>query len=70
MTRADILRHSIMFSLIGVKAGRNKLRLTDEQRRQVADEAIRVMRQHGEWAELDVEVKPVTCWPTEPPKRQ
>ena len=58
MKRAEILRQCIMFSRIGVKAGRNKLKLTDEQRRHVADEAIRVLRQYGEWKELDVEVEP------------
>jgi hypothetical protein len=53
VTKAELLRFSIAFALIKVRLKRFKLGLSEQERYQVADDAVRHLRQYGAWKELD-----------------
>jgi hypothetical protein len=55
MTRAELLRHALSQALRKVHAGRQKLKLDENMRWQVAGEAVEELRRYGGWKELDVE---------------
>ena len=55
MTRAELLRHALSQALRKVHAGRQKLKLDEETRWQIAGEAIEELRRYGGWKELDEE---------------
>jgi hypothetical protein len=52
-TKAEALQFAIAFALRSVKAGRNRLCLTEEDRYKVADDTIKEMRRYGQWRDLD-----------------
>jgi hypothetical protein len=53
LTKGELLQHSIAFALRSVRLYGRRLGLTEEARVRVAAEAIRELRKHGEWRELD-----------------
>ena len=55
MTRAELLRHALSQALRKVHAGRQKLKLDEETRWQIAGEVIEELRRYGGWKELDEE---------------
>jgi hypothetical protein len=55
MTRAELLRHALSQALRKVHAGRQKLKLDEDTRWQVAGEAVEELRRYGGWKELDDE---------------
>jgi hypothetical protein len=55
MTRAELLRHALAHALRKVHAGRQKLKLDEETRWQIAGEAIEELRRYGGWQALDEE---------------
>ena len=59
-TRGEIRRSSLAFSLRGVQVSFRRLGLTEAERFEIAEQAIRELRRHGGWKELDdiVEVPP------------
>jgi len=51
-------RSSIALALRGIRLHRSRLELTEEDRYRVADDAIRKLRQYGQWNELDDVIEP------------
>src|SRR6476620_10164260 len=52
-TKGELLRHAIAFALRSVRLSGRRLGLTEDDRMRVADDALRELRRHGEWRELD-----------------
>ena len=52
-TRGDLLRFAIAFALRKLRFKRAPLGLTEEQRTQLADDAVTEMRRCGGWQSLD-----------------
>ena len=57
-TKGELLRFSIAFALRGIRLHRSRLPLSEEDRYRVADDAIRKLRQYGQWNELDDVIEP------------
>lgn len=62
-TKGSILRFSLAFALGNVRVGRmgprrQKIPLTEDERYQVAEDAIRELRKYGGWQDLDDPVEP------------
>lgn len=56
-TKAILLRSSIAFALRSVRLWSQKLKLTEEERYDIADRTIAEMRRHGSWRDLDDELE-------------
>ena len=52
-TRGDVLRFAIAFALRKVRVARFKLGLSESQRYEVADDAVRRILETGQWKELN-----------------
>jgi hypothetical protein len=57
-TKGELLRFAIAFALRGIRLHRSRLALSEEDRYRVADDAIRKLRQYGQWNELDDMIEP------------
>ncbi len=57
-TRADVLKFAIAFALMKVRVARFKLGLSESQRYEVAEDAVRRILETGQWRELNDEAKP------------
>jgi hypothetical protein len=52
-TKSDVLRFAIAFALIKVRVAPFKLGLSESQRYEVADNAVRRILETGQWKELN-----------------
>jgi hypothetical protein len=67
-TKADSLKFAIAFALRSARVGRNRLKLSEEDRYKVADDTIAEMRRYGQWRDLDDDLPPPSAGLTGPSK--
>jgi hypothetical protein len=66
-TKGDVLRFAIAFALMKVRVARFKLGLSESQRYEVAENAVRKILETGQWRELNEEIKPLDPPPSRLP---